>query len=87
MSSLRKLAIPLANRYNLPHAPLAQLVRAFDSHSKGRRFESYKVHTELRRNSAHIAGRSIPVVRTIRVRVDRVRFPAARHIVKLRFDI
>ena len=32
--------------YNRLHAPLAQLVRAFDSHSKGPRFESWCAHME-----------------------------------------
>ncbi len=35
----KALAVRLTSRYNLLHAPLAQLVRAFDSHSKGLRFE------------------------------------------------
>lgn len=34
------LAERVEKRYTPAYAPLAQLVRAFDSHSKGRRFES-----------------------------------------------
>ena len=46
-------------------APLAQLVRAFDSHSKGRRFESCKVHlrSEAHEN-AHWKGAKEPYGRT-----------------------
>src|SRR3990167_7580309 len=36
-------------------APLAQLVRAFDSHSKGRSFESYKGHSHGT-HAKHVAG-------------------------------
>src|SRR3990167_1386435 len=44
--------------------------RAHPSHGWGHRSESCTAH----------AGRSMPVVRTLRVRVDWVQFPAARPI-------
>ena len=46
------------NGYTSRHAPLAQLVRAFDSHSKGRRFESCKVHKTSVRSFVHL--RKVP---------------------------
>ena len=38
------LVVAVRFRLSRLHAPLAQLVRAFDSHSKGRRFDPCKVH-------------------------------------------
>ena len=54
-TSHRKCSIiswPKAN----PVGPVAQLVRAFDSHSKGRRFESSQVHLNMTARTHDLAG-------------------------------
>ncbi len=39
-------------------APLAQMVRACDSHSQGRRFDSYKAHQWLEKADYSAFGRN-----------------------------
>ena len=59
------------------NAPLAQLVRAFDSHSKGHRFESCKVHLcgfDTLHNRGRRRAHSSVVKRCIRIAEARVRF-------------